>query len=810
MSADGRVTIDTRLDSSGAVKGMQGLGKTLGKLGKLVAVAFSAKLLVDFGKQAVELASDIQEVQNVVDTAFGDMAYKMEQFAETAVDTYGISKLTAKQMASTYVAMARGMGQGLDLATDKSLEITGRLADVMSFYNKTQSEVDTIGRAIYSGETEPLKNIGVIMTETQLQAFALSKGYKTLYKDMSAADKLLIRQEYFLEQTNLAAGDFEKTQNSWANQTRILSEQWKEFLSILGTGLIQVLRPVVSVMNEILGHMITASTELMKFLGVDMTQGASTGVAALTDNMDAYTESVEAAGKAQEGSLQTFDKLNNVSSGSSGAGSSAASSTSPTITPTVDSKEMEEGEFTLESILETVKQRFSEFQAWTDQNFGGIWDSFIENTYIAGQNIWIAMEDIMMLLEPFKQYLVADFIPAFISVMNNLGVQFNTLFALWNTIFIDLWNIAIYPFIQNLLTILVPTITSISAELINTFTELFVTISNILTSIWEGGVVPALELLSTIFEDVMQSIFDFWNTYGVPIFDAINTSITKTGEVLMSLWNSVIEPVWQKIVAVLSELWSNHLKPLVDKIFGFVASLTQCALTIYNNFIAPIVSWLVDTLGPIVAWVFNNILDVIGPVVGAIVDCVSGIIDAISGILDFITGVFSGDWKKAWDGIVKAFKGIWDGLVAIVKAPINLIIGLVNVLIDSIETAINSLIGAVNKLSFTVPDWVPGIGGSKFGFSLKKVNFSSIPYLASGAVIPPNNEFLAVLGDQKHGTNIEAPLDTIKQALAEVLAQTGSQGGDIVINIDGREVFRAVRKQAREYTNRTGESAFSY
>ena len=191
--ADGRVTIDTRLDTSGAVSGMNGLSKSLKKIGGLVAVAFSVTTLVKFGKQALSIASDIQEVQNVVDTAFGSMSYKMEQFAETSLKTFGLSKLTAKQMASTYAAMAKGMGQSLGTATDMSLEITGRLGDIMSFWNKSASEVETIGRAVYSGETEPLKQIGVIMTEAQLETFALSKGYKTLYKEMSASDKLLVR-----------------------------------------------------------------------------------------------------------------------------------------------------------------------------------------------------------------------------------------------------------------------------------------------------------------------------------------------------------------------------------------------------------------------------------------------------------------------------------------------------------------------------------------------------------------------------------------------------------------------------------------
>ena len=314
--ADGRVTIDTRLDSTGLTSGLKNVGQRikapLGKIATLIAGAFATAKLVSFGKEAVQLASDIEEVQNVVDTAFGSMSYKMEKFAETSIETYGISKLTSKQMASTYVSMARGMGQSLSLATDKSLEITGRLADVMSFYNKTQQEVNTIGRAIYSGETEPLKNIGVIMTEAQLQTFALSKGYKTLYKDMSAADKLFVRQEYFLEQTNLAAGDFAKTSESWANQTRILSERWKEFKATLGTVVIPSIKPLIKILNDAVAKLQVFANTIQKVFGAKNTD-SSNAINNMTNSTQDLTEATEEQIKAQQKMLGAYDDLQVIS-----------------------------------------------------------------------------------------------------------------------------------------------------------------------------------------------------------------------------------------------------------------------------------------------------------------------------------------------------------------------------------------------------------------------------------------------------------------------------------------------------------------
>lgn len=142
------------------------------------------------------------------------------------------------------------------------------------------------------------------------------------------------------------------------------------------------------------------------------------------------------------------------------------------------------------------------------------------------------------------------------------------------------------------------------------------------------------------------------------------------------------------------------------------------------------------------------------------------------GIIDFIRGVFTGDWERAWKGVKEIFAGIFGALKAIALAPINAIIGILNGLIDSI----NWVIEKVNGISFTNP-----FTGNTVGFNFPSIG--KIPYLAQGAVIPPNREFMAVLGDQSSGTNIEAPLETIKQALSEVMTQQG--GGDITIKFTG-------------------------
>lgn len=167
----------------------------------------------------------------------------------------------------------------------------------------------------------------------------------------------------------------------------------------------------------------------------------------------------------------------------------------------------------------------------------------------------------------------------------------------------------------------------------------------------------------------------------------------------------------------------------------------------------------------------------------------------LSGIIDFLLGTFTGDWERAWKGLKDVFRGIINSILIIFESVINGVIA-----------GINFLIEKINTLHWDIPEWVPGIGGESFGFSIKKlerVSLPRIPELAQGAVIPPNREFLAVLGDQKSGTNIEAPLDTIVQAVMIALAKSGYSGNAQIIenitNLDGEVIYRKLKKVERRH-----------
>lgn len=167
-----------------------------------------------------------------------------------------------------------------------------------------------------------------------------------------------------------------------------------------------------------------------------------------------------------------------------------------------------------------------------------------------------------------------------------------------------------------------------------------------------------------------------------------------------------------------------------------------------------------------------------------------------------------------WEAIKSAFGNAWkwfrdtvlDPLVNGFKGMVNGVIGFLNSMIAGIVAGINGIIGLLNKLKFKAPDWIPGLGGETFGFQIKTLTTPKIPYLAQGAVLPANRPFLAMLGDQKHGTNVEAPLDTIKQAVAEVMAMQG--GGDVVIRFAGdlAQLGRVLKPVIDKENRRAGTS----
>ncbi len=280
---------------------------------KGVGFALIIRQLGLLSKQAINMASDLEEVQNVVDVSFGSMADQVEAFANTAVRSYGMSALTAKRMASTFMAMSNGMDIAQEAGKNMSLQLTALAGDMASFYNVGQDIAQTALNSIFTGETESLKKFGIVLTETNLEAFALSQGIKKSYQAMSQAEKVALRYNYVLNATKNAQGDFARTSGSWANQIRLLKEQWSQFLGILGSGLIKILTPMVKALNQMLASLISIGNAITKVFGGKTTNNMSTTIkdsAIQAGDLDTGLDDANESAKKLSRTIAGFDELN--------------------------------------------------------------------------------------------------------------------------------------------------------------------------------------------------------------------------------------------------------------------------------------------------------------------------------------------------------------------------------------------------------------------------------------------------------------------------------------------------------------------
>lgn len=236
---------DTVKDTmDGAEKSVSG---TAAKIAKAIGSAFVVKQVIEFGKAAIGVASDLNEVQNVVDTTFGDGSVKIDEWAKNAAEAFGESELQAKQFTSTLGAMFKSMGVGQADMEEMSMSLAGLAGDMASFYNLDPTEAFEKLRSGISGETEPLKQLGINMSVVNLEAFAMSEGITKSYQEMTQAEQATLRYQYIMSATADAQGDFANTSDSLANQQRILQLEIQTLAAEIGNDLMPIAQGAIEI-----------------------------------------------------------------------------------------------------------------------------------------------------------------------------------------------------------------------------------------------------------------------------------------------------------------------------------------------------------------------------------------------------------------------------------------------------------------------------------------------------------------------------------------------------------------------------------
>ena len=753
MRSDGSVIIDTRVDTKGFGKGVSNMqnqfakmGNAVKKIGIAIAAVFSVREIVNFAKEAIELGSDLQEVQNVVDVTFGEMSGYIDQFAKNAITQFGLSELAAKQYASTLGAIFKSTGFDVSAATEMSQVLTGLAGDIASFYNLTSEEAFGKLRAGITGETEPLKQLGINLSVANLEAYALSQGITKAYDAMSEQEKMMLRYNYILSVTADAQGDFARTSDSWANQTRILKEQFNSLKATIGQGLINALTPVIQVINTILIGLQKVANAFLQFTqllfgssggAVEGAKSIANSYGAAADSADSMAASTAAGGKAAKKYLSGLDEITTFGSDSGGGGGGGGGGGSDIFADfdlgknLGDSATMSDGvNAFVQNLAESVKagdwkavgnaiaQKVNEaFEKIDGKKIAKTLSTTIRGALQGGTGFLQGLDGRKLGNEIGEFFVNLDWGGIIHDVIEFVGSAFNLASEIIEGIF-------------------EPIAAEIQTYFVDTFTE-----DGKLTgeSFFKG--------LGTMFTDV-------FNWVDTNIFQPINEAFSNKfalGGANGSGWSSNI---------------GNNI---ASGLLGALSNLPGKAGEIFGK----LRSKLTDESGKIdisLVGLFSNVATKVSEVFGAIPEAILSIFSNIQAKLKYAIN--------------------------------NYIILPINMLLKKIIDGINGVFDGIENIG-------SALGLGKY-INIGNVRMVSIPYLAQGAVIPPNAPFAAVLGDQKNGRNLEAPESLIRQIIREEMG-TGSGGGvfHIVAQINGQTLFEQMIEEAELRQAATGTDPFA-
>lgn len=940
MAADGSVIIDTRMDTSGVQNGVSairqsfnGLGSVVKKLGVLIGGVFAIGKLAQFGKECTKLGSDLNEVQSVVNVVFPNMTEKVNEFSKKAVKTAGLSETMAKKYVGLFGSMAKQFNFTESQAYDMSTQLTQLAGDVASFYNISQDLAYIKLKSVFSGETETLKDIGVVMTQNALDEYALANGYGKTTSAMTEQEKVALRLAFVQKQLSAASGDFIRTSDSWANQVRVMQLQLQSLKATVGQGLINLFTPVLKVINILLGKLATLAnafksfTELItgkKSSGQTGASGAGlAGTDAIADTADQYGEAADnaeklagatndtadatkKATKAAKGYLSPLDEINNYSTDKSADSSPKVPGATVGLpdqmkdaVQNVDYGKVAEGETVLDKISDSAKKLANLFKKlW--KPFQDAWKKEGKNTIDAAN---IALSGIAKLAKSVGRSLMEVWTNGTGTTMltTMLRIAQNVLKTIGNIAsgFADAWNknnvgTQIIQNIADALVVVMQFIERIAADtatwaanldfypllesisnLTSAFAPILESIGNVLEWIYNNIVLPMLKWvievgLPTVINLVAkvatfladhQSIVEAFGAALIGAFaaakiaelasgviksasgiatavkglialmtgtggimggiKAIATAIGTGGIFAIAVGAAIAIGVllyknWDEIRAAatklkdwvvektreLSESATRTLSNLKEKIAN-VWNIIKTSTSTTWNAIKKTLSGLWNSLKSTASTVFNAIKTKVTGVWDKIKDKTSrtweSVTTFISTKVEAIKTAITDKFNAARDAVKSAFEGIVD----FIKRPINQAISIVNNAVGMINSAIGGIESAFSFGPWNVPT---PFGTKRIGFHATFPRVGTIPYLASGAVIPPRSEFLAVLGDQKKGNNLEAPESLLRQIVREesVKGQGNGNTYNVTVNASGRKLLDIIIDEAELRRRRNG------
>lgn len=762
----GQIGLDLTVNDQSFKKQMAGIQGMAKKAGAALAAAFAVKKIIDFGASCIELGSDLAEVQNVVDVTFPRMSKQVDTFARNAAGSFGLSETMAKKFTGTFGAMAKAFGFNEQAAYEMSTALTGLAGDVASFYNISQDEAYTKMKAVFTGETEVLKDLGIVMTQNALDAYAMANGYGKVTAKMTEAEKVALRYQFVTDQLALASGDFIRTSDGWANQVRILQLQFDSLKATIGQGLINVLTPVIKVINLIINKLMSLANAFKSL--TDMFAGKKSGgggAAVAAAGMEGVAESADNAGTAMggagsavkkaakdiKGATSGIDELNVIqapdSSGSGGADGGYAANEFDM--GEVDTSAIDEMDSKYQGLIDKARELSSLFKGGFNIAFGdkGVLDSIQQSITNIGQSL----KDIF--LDPAVVSAADEFLNRFVF---NLGKVAGSVASIGASIADNLlggislyleqnkerlieYIVAMFDIgsriseISGRFSTAVAKIfesfrsdsaKQITADIIGIFSEGFMGVTELagtfladLLDVLTGPIIdnadyikstlentfsaiePVFATIKSVIEEAFTKIGNAYNDHVAPMLMSFKKGFSEITEKLLDAYNQYILPVISEMSQKFQEFHEQYLSPLIDKFLDFTGKVADAITAVWENFLKPFVLWFIGTMVPIIGNALSGLVDMFFGWWEGISETLGHVFDALGGLMDFITGIFTGDWKKAWEGIKTFFSQIWEAMKSLTNTLMTAISNIISTVLGVIKGVWESIWGKIKEFA---------------------------------------------------------------------------------------------------------------
>lgn len=689
---------------------VNGVSDSFRNLGATIASVFAVRKIAGFASSMTELGSDLEEVQNVVDVTFTTMSDKINEFAVNAAKSAGLSETMTKRYAGTFGAMAKSFGFAEDAAFGMSTTLTQLAGDVASFYNISQDEAYTKLKSVFTGETETLKDLGVVMTENALNSYAMAKGIGKTVSKMTELEKVALRYQFVTEKLSGASGDFIRTQDSWANQTRILKLQIESLKATIGQGLINVLNPLLKMLNTLLEKLKVVANAFKSFtesfFGKSSSGGSGAGnkyvdtAEGITGSLEDVSDAAQDAEKSLEGYLSPLDEINKYSTGKDDEllsdlenidfGNLGDLDMEVNVKPNIDESGLSDKFRQMaEKVKEILTSLFNPLKEAWDREGKFVIDSW---KYALGE-VWKLIKDIGRdFLTVWQQEGTIRIFENILHIIGDIGLVVGNLAGKFR----EAWNendtgLHILENIRDIIGSIVENIRHAADATVEWSAK--IDFSPLLTKFeeWTASLVPVIDTLSGIMTDFYEKVL-------LPLGQwVLEKGLPDLLQVFIN-FNEMVD--WESLRANFAELW-GHLEPFAETVgeglIIFIGRLSEVLAGFLNSqslkdFLTMIENWMDNVSPQEVADGFEKIAIAIIALkgAGAALTFISSNFDIISAAANMLKGAFS-----LLTPVISGLGGVFSALLS----PVGLVVAAVGALAAGFIYAYNTSEEFRNKVS---------------------------------------------------------------------------------------------------------------